>query len=79
MSAPMPHQQKCVAAPNVIHHQTRGETPHTNLNFLSHFVWGVSPGGVSRLGVDYVTAEKFQIGESACSSPPSGVTAEVLR
>ena len=26
----------------------QGETPHTNLNFLSHFVW------VSRLGVDYV-------------------------
>ena len=35
-------------ATNVIHPQTRGETAHT------HFVWRVSPGGVSRLGVDYV-------------------------
>ncbi|KAN0079314.1 hypothetical protein V8E54_004528 [Elaphomyces granulatus] len=27
-----------------------GETPYTNLNFLSHFVWGVSSGGGLRYG-----------------------------
>ena len=37
---------------NVIHPQAR--QPIQNEIKSLNFVWGVSPGGVSRLGVDYV-------------------------
>ena len=38
-------------------HTPKRDTPHTNLNFWAHFIWGVSPGGMSRLGVDYVSED----------------------